>query len=180
VVACVALLTIASGCARAAADTSLPPLTTPVSSAPAAPDASQQAAYQAALTAYTGYMRVRVAIAAKPDPKTVTTQLTPYVADPLKVDLVAYVTSLKSYDEAVHGTPTWTVVSSDIHADTTPQTVDLHVCVNPDGWYTVWLHNGAAMESKHQAKYITVAHVEDYGSPYGWLVVSVKVGGATC
>lgn len=173
------LLALASGCARAAADTSLPPVTTAPSSAPTALASPQQTAYQAALTAFTGYMRVRVAIAAKPDPKTVTAQIAPYVADPLKVKLVAYVTSLKSYDEAMTGTPTWTVVSSDIHADTTPQTVDLRVCINPDGWYTVWLHNGAAMESKHQPKYISVAHVEDYGAPYGWLVVSVKVG-ATC
>lgn len=168
-----------TGCgASAAADTSRPPVAGSPS-ASAGLTAAQQSAYDAALTAYTGYMRVRVQIAAKPNPDTATAQLAPYVADPLKVNLTSYVRTLKYYNEAVHGAPTFTVVGKDVHADATPMTVDLHVCVNPDGWYAVDLRTGKPIESQHQPKYLTVAHIEDYGSPYGWLVVSVTSGGGT-
>lgn len=170
----------AGGCGQAAAaDTSKPPVTAQVS-ASASLTPRQQAAYDAALAAFQGYMRVRVQVAAAPDPDTATAQLARYVADPLKVNLVAYVRQLKDADQAVRGAPTFKVQSRDIHADATPMTVDLRVCVDPDGWYTVWLKNGAAIESRHNPPYPIVAHVEDYGAPYGWLVVTVTPGGKSC
>jgi hypothetical protein len=174
------LLAAVGGCgAAAAADTSRPPLTTPAS-ASGSLTPHQRATYSAALAAFDGYMRVRVQIAAHPDPDTATQKLAAYVADPLKVNLVSYVRELKAADQAVRGAPTYKVLSQVIHADDTPMTVDLRVCVDPNGWYAVWLKNGAAIESKHQPPYVIVVHVEDYGSPYGWLVVNVASGGNSC
>jgi hypothetical protein len=170
----------AGGCGgAAAADTSKPPLAARASASTSITP-QQRAASDAALAAFQGYMRVRVQIAADPDPATATARLARYVADPLKVNLVSYVRGLKAADQAVRGTPTFKVQSQVIHADTTPMTVDLRVCVDPDGWYTVWLKNGAAIESKHNPPYPIVAHVEDYGAPYGWLVVTVTPGGKSC
>lgn len=164
-----------AGCGSSARDTSVPPVSAPVvhATTTAPLSAPQRDAADAALAAYQGYMKVRVAAAAKPDVATVAETLSPYVADPLKTDLTNYIRSLHFYHEALHGVPKWTLVSQLVRVDATPQTVDLKICVDPQGWYVVDARTGKALESTHKPRYLTTAHMEDYGSPFGWLVNAV-------